>query len=83
MPPVKIIVYDFLRRHYPHQVIGSKVIPSSQPVSTSSPVFICIHYTSSVWITQDAIMLKVIIYGRYCDFMICMGAACKYKYYKH
>ena len=28
-----------LRRHYPHQVKGSKVCPSSQPVSTSSPVF--------------------------------------------
>ena len=28
----------FLRRHYPHQVKGSKVIPSSQPVKTSSPV---------------------------------------------
>ena len=27
----------FLRRHYPHQVKGSKVIPSSQPVYTSSP----------------------------------------------
>ena len=24
MPPVKILVYDFLRRHYPYQVIGSK-----------------------------------------------------------
>ena len=32
-------IQNFLRRHYPHQVIGSKVIPSSQPVSTSSPVF--------------------------------------------
>jgi len=31
--------YNFLRRHYPHQVKGSKVIPSSQPVNTSSPVF--------------------------------------------
>ena len=31
--------YDFLRRHYPHQVKGSKVHPSSQPVNTSSPVF--------------------------------------------
>ena len=62
MPPVKIIVYDFLRRHYPHQVIGSKVIPSSQPVSTSSPVFICMDYTPSVRITQDAIMLKMIVY---------------------
>jgi len=28
----------FLRRHYPHQVKGSKVNPSSQPVKTSSPV---------------------------------------------
>ena len=24
MPPVKNPCYDFLRRHYPHQVIGSK-----------------------------------------------------------
>ena len=31
--------YHFLRRHYPHQVKGSKVHPSSQPVNTSSPVF--------------------------------------------
>ena len=36
---VKEFVDDFLRRHYPHQVKGSKVCPSSQPVSTSSPVF--------------------------------------------
>ena len=28
----------FLRRHYPHQVKGSKAVPSSQPVKTSSPV---------------------------------------------
>lgn len=39
MSPVKNPRDDFLRRHYPHQVKGSKVIPSSQPVSTSSPVF--------------------------------------------
>jgi len=31
-------IQNFLRRHYPHQVKGSKVIPSSQPVYTSSPV---------------------------------------------
>ena len=36
-PPEKS--YDFLRRHYPHQVKGSKVHPSAQPVNTSSPVF--------------------------------------------
>ena len=44
MPPVKNLCYDFLRRHYPHQVIGSKLITSSQPADTSSPVFI------SIWI---------------------------------
>ena len=38
MPPVKILEYDFLRRHYPHQVKGSKLITSSQPAHTSSPV---------------------------------------------
>jgi len=38
IPPAKG-KYHFLRRHYPHQVIGSKVHPSSQPVNTSSPVF--------------------------------------------
>ena len=27
----------FLRRHYPHQVKGSKLLASSQPVITSSP----------------------------------------------
>ena len=26
MPPVKNLSYDFLRRHYPHQVIGSKFV---------------------------------------------------------
>ena len=25
VPPVKTLSYDFLRRHYPHQVIGSKL----------------------------------------------------------
>lgn len=34
---------DFLRRHYPHQVKGSKLITSSQPAFTSSPVFNYIH----------------------------------------
>ena len=42
MPPVKILLYGFLRRHYPHQVKGSKLITSSQPANTSSPVFICL-----------------------------------------
>lgn len=35
----KISNYDFLRRHYPHQVKGSKLITSSQPANTSSPGF--------------------------------------------
>ena len=34
--------YDFLRRHYPNQVIGSKLITSSQPAITSSPVYFVI-----------------------------------------
>ena len=33
-------MYDFLRRHYPHQVKGRSWITSSQPAYTSSPVFI-------------------------------------------
>ena len=36
---------DFLRRHYSHQVLGSKLPASSQPVQTSSPVFILCNYT--------------------------------------
>ena len=39
MPPVKNLYYDFLRRHYPHQVKGRSLITSSQPAFTSSPVF--------------------------------------------
>ena len=39
MPPVKNLRYDFLRRHYPHQVMGRSSITSSQPADTSSPVF--------------------------------------------
>lgn len=34
VPPATILFSDFLRRHYPHQVKGSKVTPSSQPVLT-------------------------------------------------
>lgn len=34
VPPAMIRFDDFLRRHYPHQVKGSKVTPSSQPVLT-------------------------------------------------
>ena len=40
MPPVKTHVYDFLRRHYPHQVIGSKFGYFLSACYTSSPVFI-------------------------------------------
>ena len=39
MPPVKNLRYDFLRRHYPHQVKGRSSSTSSQPAPTSSPVF--------------------------------------------
>ena len=42
MPPVKNLYYDFLRRHYPHQVKGRSLITSSQPAFTSSPVFLLI-----------------------------------------
>ena len=35
----KKINYDFLRRHYPHQVKGSKLITSSQPAKPA-PLFI-------------------------------------------
>ena len=37
--------YDFLRRHYPHQVKGSKLITSSQPANTSSPVYFYYYNT--------------------------------------
>ena len=47
MPPVKNLYYDFLRRHYPHQVKGRSLITSSQPAFTSSPVFIFHYYTSN------------------------------------
>ena len=41
MPPVKNLSYDFLRRHYPHQVKGSKFDYFLSACYTSSPVFIC------------------------------------------
>ena len=37
--------YDFLRQHYLHQVKGSKLITSSQPATTSSPVFFILSLT--------------------------------------
>ena len=43
--PRRKINYTFLRRHYPYQVKGSKFIISSQPVNTSSPVFIYDYIT--------------------------------------
>ena len=41
MPPVKNPC-DFLRRHYPHQVIGSKFGYFLSACHTSSPVFISV-----------------------------------------
>jgi len=40
MPPVKILEYDFLRRHYPHQVKGSKFDDFLSARNTSSPVIV-------------------------------------------
>ena len=60
MPPVKNRYYDFLRRHYPHQVKGSKLITSSQPANTSSPVFIySTHYTPVTCFLQQLQNLSV------------------------
>ena len=46
-------MYDFLRRHYPHQVKGRSSITSSQPAFTSSPVFIYINYISEKYSIQE------------------------------
>ena len=42
----KKIAYDFLRRHYPHQVKGSKLITSSQPASQAPPCLIICYILS-------------------------------------
>jgi len=39
-------LYDFLRRHYPYQVKGSKLGYFLSACFTSSPVFTCIYYTA-------------------------------------
>ena len=54
MPPVKNPSWnDFLRRHYPHQVKGSKFGYFLSACSTSSPVFVCYtHYIQPKTIMQ-------------------------------
>ena len=46
-------MYDSLRWHYPNQVNGSKVIPSSQPVIQAPLLFNCIYNTLILTKMQD------------------------------
>jgi hypothetical protein len=48
---------DFLRRHYPHQVKGSKSLTSSQPAYTSSPAFNC-DYNCTLTIPQLQVVVQ-------------------------
>ena len=43
MPPAKNRFYDFLRRHYPHQVIGSKFVYFLSACTYKLP---CIYFLS-------------------------------------
>ena len=80
MPPVKNLRYDFLRRHYPHQVKGRSSSTSSQPADTSSPVFMnkeIVHLSELFfkWFDenrQELLLLSVFV----CLF-------CKYFLFKH
>ena len=50
---------DFLRRHYPHQVKGSKFGYFLSACSTSSPVFVCwAYYTAPFDFVQLGIRTK-------------------------
>ena len=50
----------FLRRHYPHQVKGRSWMTSSQPASTSSPVFIYRHYIPCSCKMQENSLLHLV-----------------------
>ena len=58
MPPVKNRPYDFLRRHYPHQVIGSKFVYFLSACKHKLPC--------SVWVYYSAVIgnLQAIFWGR-------------------
>ena len=56
----KIKHHDFLRRHYPHQVKGSKFDYFLSACFTSSPVFVCwVYYIPADQFAQLTIRTKM------------------------